>query len=1399
MEALAPVDSSAAVPAFEVSKRPDMAKLVLNSPRPPSLREELVGVVGKAFRRPRASGSGSGSGGGRAPPCASWALTALQCVFPVLQWGRSYTFKSFRSDVMAGLTLASLGIPQSIGYANLAKLDPQYGLYTSVVPPLIYAVMGTSREIAIGPVAVVSLLLSSMIQKIADPAADPATYRSLVFTVTFLAGVFQVSFGLFRLGFLVDFLSHAAIVGFMAGAAIVIGMQQLKGLLGLSRFTNSTDVVSVIKAVYSALHDPWHPGNFFIGCSFLIFIITTRFIGRRYKKFFWVSAISPLISVILSTAAVYATRADKHGVKIIQNVHAGLNPSSAKQIHLNGPHTAECAKIAIICAVIALTEAIAVGRSFASIRGYKLDGNKEMLAMGFSNVAGSLSSCYVATGSFSRTAVNFSAGARSTVSNIVMSITVLITLELFMKFLYYTPMAVLASIILSALPGLIDIKEAHNIWKVDKMDFLTCLGAFVGVLFGSVEIGLAVALGISFAKIIIQSLRPQVEVLGRLQGTNVFCSIKQYPVACKTPTVLPIRIDTSFLCFINATFIKERIIEWVREEVETSDGKNRERAQAVVLDLSSVVNIDTSGLAVLEEIHKELVSLGIQMAIASPGWNAVQKMKVSQVVDRVGEDWIFMTVGEAVEACLAATLRRMRGRKREWIFLAKKCMGWMDVEESSNGGAARNALDKGYRACGGLGFRSGFELECSAPSDTPGKSRGQSQRMVSPDICHHSPLLALAPTHLIGKGVHPNTSDPAMEPMASESCTSKRADFADMVLQGPEPPSLWYALIGRLREMVCYQSADNHFTLSVCAMSIVHSLFPIHVWWKTYSLKSFRSDLMAGLTLASLSIPQVSIGYANLANLDPQYGLYTSVVPPLVYAVMGTSREIAIGPVAIVSLLLSSMVQKIADPAIDPASYRKMIFTVTFLTGVIQFAFGLFRLGFLVDFLSRAAITGFMGGAAIVIGLQQLKGLLGLSHFTSKTDVVSVIKAVWVSIHEPWHPENFFIGCSFFLFILGMRFIGRKNKKLFWVSVIAPVLSVALSTLIVYMTRADKHGVKIIQTVNAGINESSIKQIDLNGPYVTGCAKIALVCAVIALTEAIAVGRSFSVINNYKLDGNKEMAAMGFMNVAGSLSSCYVATGSFSRTAVNFTAGCKSTMSNVVMAVTVMVALELLTKLLYFTPVSILASIILSALPGLINVQEVCILWKVDKIDFLTCMGSFLGVLFGSVEIGLSVAIGVSFVKVIVHSAWPQVEILGRLQGTNIFCNTKQYPMVCETPAVLTIRISTSFLCFVNASFIREKITGWVIEKREAIRLVVLDMSNVVNIDTAGLLALEELHKELVPQGIQMAMASLGWQVIHKMKLARLVNRVGEDCIFLTVGDAVEAGLANKKGSDLEC
>ncbi|XP_068313316.1 low affinity sulfate transporter 3-like [Pyrus communis] len=633
--------------AEDTSGRAERAQWLLSSPDPPGLWQQLIHGI-KSNLLPQ------GNRYSKQKTPANRAFSLFRGLFPILSWGRNYKASKFKNDVMAGLTLASLSVPQSIGYANLAKLDPQYGLYTSIVPPLIYSLMGSSRELAIGPVAVVSMLLPSLIQKIEDPVANPIAYRNLVFTVTFFAGIFQAAFGIFRLGFLVDFLSHAAIVGFMAGAAIIIGLQQLKGLLGISHFTTNTDIISVLESVFdSIVHEPWHPLNIVLGCAFLIFLLIARFIGKRNKKLFWLPAIAPLISVILSTLIVYLTKADKHGVNVVKHIKGGLNPSSAHQLQLRGPHVGQAAKAGLISAIIALAEAIAVGRSFAAIKGYHLDGNKEMLAIGCMNIAGSLTSCYVATGSFSRTAVNFSAGCQTVVSNIVMALTVILSLELLTRLLYFTPMAILASIILSALPGLIDINGAYHIWKVDKLDFLACVGAFLGVLFESVEIGLLAAVSISFAKILINSLRPGIDVLGRLPTTDIFCNINQYPMAIETPSILIIGINSSLLCFANANSVKERVLKWVtKEEDETGDPKEKRRIQHVILDMSNVMNVDTSGILALEEIHKKLCSYGIQLAMANPRWQVIHRLKVSKLVDKIGGESVFLTVGEAVEACL---------------------------------------------------------------------------------------------------------------------------------------------------------------------------------------------------------------------------------------------------------------------------------------------------------------------------------------------------------------------------------------------------------------------------------------------------------------------------------------------------------------------------------------------------------------------------------------------------------------------------------------------------------------------------------------------------------------------------------------------------------------------------
>lgn len=578
-------------------------------------------------------------------------ILGIQTIFPIFEWGRKYNLKKLRGDLIAGLTIASLCIPQDIGYAKLANLDPQYGLYSSFVPPLIYAFMGSSRDIAIGPVAVVSLLLGTMLQNELDPINEKAQYQRLAFTATFFAGITQVTLGFFRLGFLIDFLSHAAIVGFMGGAAVTIALQQLKGFLGIKKFTKKSDIISVMHSVVASAHHGWNWQTIAIGASFLSFLLFAKFIGKKNKKFFWVPAIAPLISVILSTFFVYITRADKQGVQIVKNIKKGINPSSVNEIYFSGDYLLKGFRIGVVAGMIGLTEAIAIGRTFAAMKDYQLDGNKEMVALGAMNVVGSMTSCYVATGSFSRSAVNFMAGCETAVSNIIMSCVVFLTLEFITPLFKYTPNAILASIIINAVIGLIDIGAATLLWKIDKFDFVACMGAFFGVVFSSVEIGLLIAVSISFAKILLQVTRPRTAILGKVPRTTVYRNIQQYPEATKVPGVLIVRVDSA-IYFSNSNYVKERILRWLEdEEEEVKAATYQPRIQFLIVEMSPVTDIDTSGIHALEGLHRSLEKREVQLILANPGPVVMDKLHASSFTSLIGEDNIFLTVADAVSSC----------------------------------------------------------------------------------------------------------------------------------------------------------------------------------------------------------------------------------------------------------------------------------------------------------------------------------------------------------------------------------------------------------------------------------------------------------------------------------------------------------------------------------------------------------------------------------------------------------------------------------------------------------------------------------------------------------------------------------------------------------------------------
>eukprot|EP01018_Ginkgo_biloba_P022095 Gb_22837 [translate_table: standard] len=607
-------------------------------------------------------------------PAKRQCLLGIQYLFPILEWAPRYSFDFFKSD--------------GISYAKLAHLPPVLGLYSSFVPPMIYAMLGSSRDLAVGTVAVVSLLLASILGNEASPLENPELYLHLAFTTTFFAGIFQASLGFFRLGFIIDFLSHATIVGFMAGAATVVSLQQLKGILGLQHFTTETDLISVMRSVWGQTHKvgvharqystlKYHGNSWYWAFMYtIVYLDSACFVlysgggkascsdspssasysslatlsSKKMPKLFWISAAAPLTSVILGSLLVYITHAEKHGVEIVGDLKKGLNPVSLNFFVFQSQYLKTTLKTGLITGIICLTEGIAVGRTFSLFKNYHIDGNKEMIAMGMMNIVGSCTSCYITTGAFSRTAVNFNAGCKTAMSNIVMATAVMITLLFLTPLFYYTPLVVLASIIISAMLGLIDVQAAFHLWKVDKIDFLVCMGAYLGVVFGNVEVGLMIAVAISMIRLILHVTRPQTAVLGNIPNTTAYRNTEQYPDAARVPGILILRIDSP-IYFANSSYLRERILRWIDDEEDRLAKLNEDILQYVILDMTPVTSIDTSGINMLEEMKRTIERRGLQLALGNPGTEVMEKLQKAKFIEFLGSNWLFLTVGEAVGVC----------------------------------------------------------------------------------------------------------------------------------------------------------------------------------------------------------------------------------------------------------------------------------------------------------------------------------------------------------------------------------------------------------------------------------------------------------------------------------------------------------------------------------------------------------------------------------------------------------------------------------------------------------------------------------------------------------------------------------------------------------------------------
>ncbi|WNJ20162.1 solute carrier family 26 protein [Pontibacter sp. G13] len=544
---------------------------------------------------------------------------------PITDWIKTYDRSMLSGDLSAGLTVGVMLIPQGMAYSMLAGLPPIYGLYASIVPLILYALFGTSRQLAVGPVAMVALLIATGVGAIVP--ADSVEFIAYAILLALMVGIIQLLMGMLRLGFLVDFLSHPVISGFTSAAALIIGLSQLKHLLGLDipRSSHIHEIIGHVAANISDIHLP----TILLGLGAIAVLLAIKKFKIRIP--------GALVVVILGTLAVYLGKLDGMGMKIVGDVPSGL-PSFGIPL-MEWSAIQALFPMALTISLVGFMESFAVAKSIqAKHKNYEVDANQELIALGVANIGGSFFQAFPTTGGFSRTAVNDQAGAQSGMASLISAALIMVTLLFLTPLFYYLPKAVLAAIIMVAVFGLIDIKEVKHLWHADRQDLMMLLATFAATLTLGIEEGIAVGVGLSLLMVIIRTAYPHMARMGKMPEADIFRNVGRFEEAEEHPEYLVVRLDAP-LYFANANRVRSFIEKQQKDKHGTLKG--------ILFNMEAVNGLDSSGAHMLAELAEDLQRDGIALYLTDIKGPIRDIMHRHHLPEALGSGRIYTTLEEA--------------------------------------------------------------------------------------------------------------------------------------------------------------------------------------------------------------------------------------------------------------------------------------------------------------------------------------------------------------------------------------------------------------------------------------------------------------------------------------------------------------------------------------------------------------------------------------------------------------------------------------------------------------------------------------------------------------------------------------------------------------------------------
>ena len=560
----------------------------------------------------------------------------MKKIFPILQWLPQYKRTWLSGDIAAGITVGIMLVPQGMAYAMIAGLPPVFGLYAALIPQIVYAIMGTSRQLAVGPVAMDSLLVASGLGALSLSGIDE--YIGMAMFLALFMGAIQLLLGVLRMGFLVNFLSKPVISGFTSAAAIIIGLSQLKHLLGIS-IENSNQLINLLQNIVHEIDEV----NYIaigVGIVALIFIKAIKKIHPKIP--------AALVVVVFGVMAAYFLNLEAHGLRIVGSVPEGLPSISIPS--LDTGKLSELFPIALTLALIAFMEAISVSKALEEKQeDYEVDANQELIALGTANVLGSCFQSYPVTGGFSRTAVNEQAGAKTGVSALISVVIVGLTLLFLTPLFYHLPNAILAAIIMVAVFGLIDTKYPLDLFKHRKDEFLLLLLTFGVTLFVGIKEGILLGVLMSLLLLVYRTSKPHIAILGKIKGTDYFKNINRFSEEVElNEEVLILRFDAQ-LYFGNKDYFKKQLYKEIQ--------KKNHKLRKVILNAESINYLDSSAIHMLKQVITDLKKKKIEFLISGAIGPARDIIFSSGLIELIGRDNLFVKTLDAYEYCISTKLK----------------------------------------------------------------------------------------------------------------------------------------------------------------------------------------------------------------------------------------------------------------------------------------------------------------------------------------------------------------------------------------------------------------------------------------------------------------------------------------------------------------------------------------------------------------------------------------------------------------------------------------------------------------------------------------------------------------------------------------------------------------------